>query len=208
MKKPILLIGGGGHCKSCIDVIEQEGKYQIAGIVDVAGKVGQTILGYPIIGTDDDLPELVQKYPNVLITIGQIKTADLRIKVYNQAKKLNAQFPVIVAPTAYVSKHATIGDGTIVMHQALINAEAKIGVNCIINSKALIEHEAVVGDHCHISTGSKVNGQVAISNECFIGSSATLANNINITEKVIVPAGATVFKNITKPGIHIRRVGK
>jgi len=31
----ILLIGGGGHCKSCIDVIEQECKFQIAGIADL-----------------------------------------------------------------------------------------------------------------------------------------------------------------------------
>jgi sugar O-acyltransferase (sialic acid O-acetyltransferase NeuD family) len=204
MKPQIILIGGGGHCKSCIDVIEQEGKYRIAGIVDMAEKVGQSILGYPIIGTDDDLPELVQEYKNVIITIGQIKSAYLRINLYDQAKQLNAQFPVIVAPTAYVSRHASIQEGTIVMNHALINAEARIGINCIINSKALIEHEVFVGNHCHISTGVKVNGQVTISNECFIGSGATLANNININEKVIVPAGTTVYKSITKPGIYNR----
>jgi FlaA1/EpsC-like NDP-sugar epimerase len=56
MKQKIILIGGGGHCKSCIDVIEQEGKYTIAGVVDVKEKAGQTIMGYPFIGTDDDLP--------------------------------------------------------------------------------------------------------------------------------------------------------
>ena len=34
MKPKIILIGGGGHCKSVIDVIEEENKYIIAGIVD------------------------------------------------------------------------------------------------------------------------------------------------------------------------------
>lgn len=203
--KPIILIGGGGHCLSCIDVIEQEGNYQIAGIVDVPEKVGQTILGYPIIGNDDDLPELVKKYENALITVGQIKSAKVRIQLYNQLKELGANLPVIISTMAYVSKHATIQEGTIVMHHALINAGAHIGVNNIINTKALVEHEAQIRDHCHLSTASKTNGQVIIGNECFIGSGVTLANNIEITDQVIIPAGTTVFKNITKPGIYIKR---
>ena len=201
--KPLLLIGGGGHCKSCIDVIEQEGKYEIAGIVDVKEKVGQSILGYPIVGTDDDLPNLVQQYKNVLITIGQIKSASIRIKIYEQLKQLGAEFPVVMAPTAYVSNQALVEEGTIIMHHALINAEAKVGFNCIINTKALVEHEATIGKHCHISTGAIVNGQTIVSSECFIGSGATLANNVHLTEKVIVPAGATVMKDIDKPGIYI-----
>ena len=34
--KKIILVGGGGH-KSVIDVVEQEGKFKIAGIID--GKI-------------------------------------------------------------------------------------------------------------------------------------------------------------------------
>ena len=33
--KDIVLIGGGGHCKSVIDVIEQEGRFKIIGIVEL-----------------------------------------------------------------------------------------------------------------------------------------------------------------------------
>lgn len=208
MKKPIILIGGGGHCKSCIDVIELEGKYQIAGIVDAKEKQGQTILGYPVIGTDDDLPRLISQYKNALITVGQIKSANIRIKLYQYLKELKAELPVIISPLAYVSKHAQVQQGTIIMHHAIINAEANVSVNNIINSKALIEHEASIGNHCHISTGATINGQVKIGNEAFIGSGATLANNIHLTDKVIVPAGATVFKNISKPGIYVRGLGK
>ena len=208
MKQQILLIGGGGHCKSCIDVIEQEGKYQIAGIVDPKEKQGHTILGYPVIGTDDDLPQLISQYKNALITVGQIKSANIRIRLYQYLKELKAELPVIISPLAYVSKHAQVQEGTIIMHHAIINAEVNIGVNNIINSKALIEHEVEIGNHCHISTKATVNGQVKIGNEAFIGSGATLSNNINLSDKVIVPAGETVFKNITKPGIHIRSVGR
>lgn len=204
MKQSILLIGGGGHCKSCIDVIEQEGKYHIAGIIDTKDKIGQSLLGYSIIGTDDDLPRLIQKYSNVLITIGQIKSANKRVNLYKKLKQLKAKLPTIIAPTAYVSNHASIEEGTIVMHHSLINAGAHVGINCIINSKALIEHETTIGNHSHISTGSTVNGQVIIDNECFVGSGATIANNISLTKNVIIPAGITVFKDITKSGIYFR----
>ncbi len=201
----LILIGGGGHCKSCIDVIEQENKYQIAGIVDPNEPIGEKILGYPIIGCDDDLPELIKEYKNALITVGQIRSAALRIKLYRLAKEAKANLPIIISPLAYVSKHAKIDEGTIVMHHVLVNAEAQIGINNIINSKALIEHEAVVGNHNHISTAAKLNGQVKVQDECFIGSGSTIANNVSIVNNVIVPAGSSVYKNINKAGIFIRR---
>ena len=151
MKEKIILIGGGGHCKSCIDVIEQQGKYLIAGIVDLSEKLHKKILNYEIIATDDDLPQLLNEYENFLITLGQIKSPDKRIRIFQTLREIGAKLPVIISPLAYVSKHAEIGDGTIIMHHSLINAGAKIGSNCIINSKALIEHDAIIEDHCHIA---------------------------------------------------------
>lgn len=204
MQESILLVGGGGHCKACIDVIEQEGKYRIAGIVDVKEKCGQTLLGYPYIGTDDDLPDLLWTYKNALITVGQIKSAALRLTLYNRLKDLNAIFPVILSPLAYLSKHAMVEEGTIIMHHALINAGAAVGANCIINSKALIEHEVKLGKHCHISTSSKINGQVLIGDECFVGSGVTIINNVEVVDRVVVPAGMTVMQSIYKAGVYIK----
>ena len=86
MKKELILIGGGGHCKSCIDVIEHENKYRIAGIVDVPEKLHQTVLGYKIIASDDDFPALVKEYSNFLITVGQIKSAERRIEIFKTLK--------------------------------------------------------------------------------------------------------------------------
>ena len=50
--KKIILVGGGGHCKSVIDVIEQEGKFKIAGIIDRPNLLGSKILGYKFIGCE------------------------------------------------------------------------------------------------------------------------------------------------------------
>ena len=192
----LILIGGGGHCKSCIDVIEQEGKYQIAGIVDVPEKLHQKILGYEIIATDDDLPRMVDEYENFLITLGQIKSPEKRISIFQGLKKSGAKLPVIISPLAYVSKNAEIGDGTIIMHQALINAGTKIGKNCIINTKALIEHDAIIGDHCHIATGAIINGGVRVRSGTFFGSNAVCKEYIEIGENVVIGCGTKIIKNI------------
>jgi len=171
-KEPIILIGGGGHCKSVIDVIEQQAVYEIAGIVDIPEKLGERVFKYKIIGQDSDLPMLVAKYKNFHITVGQIKTPESRIRLFNALKKLGANMPIIISPLAYVSTHANIEPGTTIMHFAVVNAGAKVGMNCIINTKALIEHDAVIGNHCHISTGAIVNGGVQIGDNVFYGSGA------------------------------------
>ena len=49
MKEKIVLIGGGGHCHSVIDVIEQTNKYEIIGIVDTKENIGKKVLDYEII---------------------------------------------------------------------------------------------------------------------------------------------------------------
>jgi len=196
----IILVGGGGHCQSCIDVIETEGKYRIAGIVDMPKMVGEKILGYPIIGTDDDLPKLAKEYKNFLVTVGQIKSATIRIRIFKTLAELGVNLPVIVSPFAHVSKHVVLGVGTIFMHHVIVNAGAAIGVNCIINTKALIEHEAFVGSHTHISTGAIVNGQCEVGSECFIGSNAVLANNISIANRTIVAAGCVMLASAFKEG--------
>jgi sugar O-acyltransferase (sialic acid O-acetyltransferase NeuD family) len=171
-KEQIILIGGGGHCSSVIDVIEQQGIYRIAGIVDVKEKINQKNLGYNIIGCDDDLPELAKNFKNYIITLGQLKTPQRRIEIFKLLQELSVQLPVIISPLAYVSKHANIGNGSIIMHMAQVNANAVVGSNCIINSKVLIEHDAQIGDNCHISTGALINGGTKIGESSFIGSGA------------------------------------
>lgn len=195
MKETIILIGGGGHCKSCIDVIEQEDRFAIAGIVDLPGKKGQTVLRYPIIGSDTDLREIVQTYHNVLITLGQIKSPKPRIDLFHNLVQMGACFPVIKSPYAYVSSHAQIDEGTIVMHHAVINAGATVGKNCIINTKALIEHDVVIEDHCHISTGAIVNGGVKVGAGSFFGSGAVSKEYVSIPAQSFIKANSLKRKN-------------
>ena len=205
MSKPkIILIGAGGHAHACIDVIEQHGQYQIAGLVGMSEKMHSRHFGYSVIATDDDLPQLAKDYQYALIAVGQIQTPDHRMRLYQQATELGLQLPVIIAPSAHVSRHATIGSGTIVMHGAIVNASAKVGNNCIINTRALLEHDATVEDHCHISTGAILNGDVHIGAGSFVGSGSIIKEGVSIGKYCLVGMGFSVRHNLVD---HARFVG-
>lgn len=201
MKRPLILIGGGGHCKSVIEVAESAG-YEIKGILDMPDEVGKEVLpGHKIIGTDDEIPQYVEEC-DFVITVGFIKNPALRIKLYNKVKAAGGRLATIIASTAHVSKYAELGEGTVIMHHAFVNAGAKIGDNCIINTFVNIEHDAEVGNQCHISTGTMVNGECKIGENCFIGSQSVCANCIEIASDIIVGAGSVVRKSIRVKGIY------
>jgi len=199
-RKKLILVGGGGHCKSVIDVAESAG-FQIHGILDITENVGKQVLGYSIVGTDDQIPDYVND-ALFIVTVGHIKDAALRIKLHHKIVVAGGRLATIVASSAHVSKYAEIGEGSVIMHHAVVNADAKIGKGCIINTFANIEHDARVGDFCHISTGAMINGNCVVGNETFFGSQSVMVNGLEITAGCVIGAGSLVRKNAMQKGIY------
>ena len=195
MKADLILIGGGGHCKSCIDVIETTGQFNILGILDDESKVDSELLGYKYIGTDNDIASYQGTNVEFLVTVGQVASPNLRKYLFKMVKDTNNNFATVVSPRAYVSDRSSVGKGTIVMHDALINVGVTIGVNCIINTKALVEHDSTIGAHCHISTAAIINGNVHISEGSFFGSNAVSNHSISSSPGSFIKAGSCFTGN-------------
>ena len=198
--KNLILVGGGGHCKSVIDVAESAG-FKILGILDVLENVEKKVLGYSIIGTDDNISEY-KDYALFINTIGQINDISLRLKIHKKIISAGGQLATIISANAIVSKYCSIGNGTVIMHNSVVNANARIGEGCIINTFANIEHDTIVDDFCHISTGAMINGNCIIGKGTFIGSQAVLANGVSVIDGCIISAGSFVRKNINLKGIY------
>lgn len=202
-KQQIILVGGGGHAKSVIDVMEAEDRWAIIGVVDVRSKVGETISGYPIIATDDELGELAKQYQYFFITLGQLKSPSLRVSLFQKLKSLEITLPIIISPRASISRRAVIHEGTVVMHHAFVNVDAVVGMNCILNTGCIIEHDVIVGNHCHVSTGAVINGGCIIGDEVFVGSKAVIKQGIRIGGDCIIGAGAVVVKDTEAGGTYV-----
>lgn len=200
--EPLILIGGGGHCKSVIDVIESEGKFKIIGILDIPKKVGEHVLKYKIIGTDDEIELYKNHYRNFLITVGHVKNCSTRKSLTERVIQSNGNLISVISPFAHVSNYAKIGNGTVIHHFVNVNAGASIGANCIINSFANIEHDVVIGNLTHVSTGVMVNGDCVIGNRVFLGSNSTMSVGAKIVDDVVIGASSFVNTNITEPGFY------
>lgn len=196
----IVLVGGGGHCKSVIEAAESAG-YRIVAILDVAENVGKEILNYKITGTDEDIVLYADKAA-FIVTVGHIKDSSIRIALHKKIVQCGGRLATLIASSARVSRYAEIGQGSVVMHQAVVNADAKVGEGCIINTFSNIEHDAVVGDFCHISTGAMVNGGCFVGEGTFLGSQAVMVNGVSIVAGCVVAAGAMVRKNIVRRGVY------
>jgi sugar O-acyltransferase (sialic acid O-acetyltransferase NeuD family) len=186
---PIILLGKGGHALACLDVLQTIQKLNVIGYVDSVGSEGGEWEGLPYLGTDEDLPELIKKCPQVLLGIGQIKNPDLRRKLVQKLRTMNAIFPVVISPKAHVAKGSKIAEGTIVMHGAHVGPGSSIGSFNILNTQSLIEHGSNTGEFVHISTASVVNGDVKIGSNTFIGSNSVLCHGIEVPENSFVQAG-------------------
>lgn len=188
----ILLIGAGGHARSCIDVIERGGKFVIAGLIGKKNELGATVFGYDILGEDCDIAQLRSKFSHALVCIGQIKDSSPRTNAFNKLIEHKFILPSVISPFAYISPHATIGRGTIVMHGAIVNSGSTIGENCILNTRCLIEHDSEIKEHCHVSTGAILNGNTYLGEGSIVGSSAVIENDVGIEKGTVIQAKSFV----------------
>jgi sugar O-acyltransferase (sialic acid O-acetyltransferase NeuD family) len=201
MKEPILLIGGGLHCKSCIDVIEQEGRFFIKGIIDMKEKLGSEILGYPVIATDEEIPDLAKECVNFFVTVGDVTSFSIRKRIFRRLQEMGLTLPTIVSPLSYVSRHAVVGEGTILFPFSLVDIDTTIGNNCIINHGTILAHDVTVEENCHIS-GNCAVGKCTIGHDTFIGANTFINNGIEIAPNCIIGASSNVLRSLSEPGVY------
>ncbi len=191
----LVLVGGGGHCCSVVDVLRTT-DFSIAGIVHGPDCNLTSVCGYPPLGRDSDLSELRKSFASAVITVGQIKSPRVRQKLYTLLKELDFHLPVIRSSLAHVAQDASIGEGTVILHQALVNSQSRIGENCIINSKVLVEHECIIDSHCHIAVAAVLCGNVKVGSGTFIGAGSIVREGVSIGRNCIVGMGAHIYKDI------------
>ena len=196
LKTKIIIIGSGGHAKSCLEVIESTNLYEIVGLVDKNASSGSIKYGYKILGGDDDLLKLINLTDKVFMGIGGIKNLAYREELTSKITKIGFVFERIISPYATLSKTSSIGIGSIIHHNTYIGADVKIGNNCIINTGAILEHESQVGSHSHVSTGAILNGNVTVGERTFIGSGVIIKQGVKIGSDSLVNMGTRVFEDV------------
>ncbi len=202
MLKKLLLIGGGGHCKSVLDSLLPTSEYAQIGIVEKSNENGDSIFGIPIVGVDEDLPFLFrQGYKHAFFAVGSTANPAMRIKFYKELKQYGFQIPNIFDRSAVISGYAEFGEGVFVGKNAVVNAAAKIGNGAIINTAAVIEYECQIGNFAHIAPCAVVTGGAVIGDFAHVGTGSIVKKKIEIGSNAMVGAGVVVANNIPEGAI-------
>lgn len=181
----LTILGAGGHGLVVADLAERLGYTDIAFLDDRYGDVTQH-RHWDVVGVIATPPA----------------EGDLALAVGHNATRLDhlAALPrpaaTLVHPSATVSPHAELGEGTVVCAGAVVGPFAKLGRGCIINTGASVDHECVLSDGVHISPGVHLGGGVFVGTRTWVGIGAVLREYKSIGADVMIGAGAAVTRDV------------
>ena len=193
----IVIIGSSGHAKVVIDIVEQEGRYKIAGLLDRYRKAGEQTLGYHVMGQEEDLPQLATKHAlrGAIVAIGD---NFIRSKVAAQVREVCPGLPFVSAihPKASIAKNVSVGEGSVIVADAAINPCCSIGQFCILNTNSSLDHDSVMEAFSSLAPGVTTGGNCRIGAYAAVGIGAVLIHGIDIGEHAVIGAGSTVLNDI------------
>ena len=194
-KEKLVVFGAGGHAKVVIDIIEQQGIHEIAGVLDDDPRHrGNALFGYPVLGTRADLPALLSaQLRHAIVTIGDNAS---RAAVAAHLAEQGWRFASAIHPKASIGRGVEIGPGSVVMAGCVLNADAHLGAQVIVNSGATVDHDCRIEDAVHIAPGCHLCGGVKVGAGSLLGAGSTVTPGVSIGRKAIIGAGSTVIRDV------------
>jgi sugar O-acyltransferase (sialic acid O-acetyltransferase NeuD family) len=195
LSNAIVIYGAGGHAKAVIDTVEQEGRYQIIGLLDGHKPVGSFIYDYQVLGDENWLAAHSHKLGGILVAIGDNWT---RSVVVRAIRAIAPELPFVSAvhPCAVVARGAVIGAGSVVMAGAIIGSDTTIGEHNVLYTHASIDHDSATGHYVTLAPKAGTGGQVHIGDYSVLSLAAAVIHNVTIGKHTVVGAGATVLRNL------------
>ena len=206
----VLILGAGGHGRVVLDILLQTGHHQVVGFLDNNRNIyGRRIDGIPVLGTLDDLAELVRQF-NVAGVIIAIGDNGVRRGLARMVDGLGVELLNAVHPSAALACNATLGRNVVIAAGVVVCAHCQIGDSVILNTGCIIDHQTMIGEGSHICPGVRIAGRVNVEPGTFIGIGATIIPKVTLGCECTVGAGAVVIEDIpplaTVVGVPARQI--
>ena len=198
----IVIIGGGGHGKTVIELLRAIGTFHILGILDDGLKAGEEILGVPVLGNVSSLKLLANIGLNYAVNaVGGISRMQSRKDIFDKIAEAGLTNPPLIHPRAFVEQSSMISDGVQVFPLAYVGSSAKIGFGCIINTGAIVSHDCVLENYVNLSPHATLAGEVHVGELTLVGMGATINLRVHIGRQAKIGNGATVKADVADGGL-------
>lgn len=176
-KRPLIIVGSGGFSKDVAWAVQNynalHAEYELLGFCDDdPAKKGQMIMGYPVLGTPEDVAASRAEKPCFICSIGNNSA---RARVVERVLSLGWTPVTIIDPSVMIGAEVEIGWGTYIGARAIISPKARIGNHVIINNHTTIGHDCVVEDYAQVSPGGRVSGFSVLKEGALLGANAIIA---------------------------------
>jgi acetyltransferase EpsM len=199
----VIIYGGGGLSKMIIESVRVLGCYQIVGIIDDNIPKGTDIIGSPVLGGAEVLPELYQSGVRMAVnSVGGIGNYRVRLNVFQQLAEAGFICPAIVHPSAHVDPSAHLEAGVLVLAMSYVSGNAIVGMGSLINNSVVVSHDCVLGVCTSLSPGAMTAGEVIIEDFAQIGMNVTVNIGVRVGRECLIGNGATIKKDVP-PGTRV-----
>jgi sugar O-acyltransferase (sialic acid O-acetyltransferase NeuD family) len=200
----ILIWGGGGHTKVCIEILRLAQRFEIYGIIDATIPIGKSLLGVPVVGRESAMEELYRRgLKRAVVGIGAVANHQMRKEYFERLKGIGFDLPNLIDPRAAVDPSVVMGEGNQVFANATISADVRIGNGCIINAGTVVSHDCELENNVHLAPGALLAGNVRIGSDTLIGMGATIFLGIRVGRGVRINNNVSVNNDVADGTILI-----
>ena len=199
LKSSVIIVGGAGHTRMCIDLVQSMGCFEIEGIASSDAKVGMEVMGVRVVCKDLHEELILVREQGVEYAVNGVGAVDnhpIREAVFQRLTVAGFKFPVLIHKHAIVEPSAHIGPGTQVMAGAYVGSCVSVGCNCIVNAGAIVSHDCQIGNNVHLAPGSILGGGVRVGENTLIGMGCQILYGSLIGSSVIIANGVSVDGNV------------
>lgn len=193
----IFIIGASGHAKVVIDIVERQGRWRVAGLIDARLPAGAVHFGCPVLGDEGALADLARAHGvrALLVAVGD-NAARARVVERAQALAPELAFATAVHPAASVARGAEVGPGSVVMPGAVLGPDARVGRHCIVNTGAMLDHDGVLDDYASLGPGAALGGNARVGAFAHVGLGASVIHGVAVGEHAVLGAGAVAVRDV------------
>lgn len=204
MTTPLIIIGGGGHGRELLDVVEAMNKiaetFEFVGFAadkyydeaEVEAR-GARYLG----GVEAALRSVDAEY---VVGIG---SGQARKEIDEIATSCGRSAAVLVHPQSSTGSDVILGPGTVITAGARLTTHIRTGRHVHINVNSTVSHDVRLGDYSTLSPGVAVSGRATIGDLVTLGAGSCVIDRISIGARTTVGAGATVVSDLPEDVLAI-----